>query len=50
MRILETLSYKQLFKIIWWRLFNKKKINIFCESLDAGKSAIFAYKDAEKIF
>jgi hypothetical protein len=50
MRIFETLSSKQIFKIICWRFFNKKKIKVFYESLNAGKSAIFAYKDAEKIF
>jgi hypothetical protein len=40
------LTIKQLSVLVWWELFNVSRINVFYNSLDAGKAAIFAYKDA----
>ena len=41
------LTMKQLLKLIWWEWFYKKKIEAFYNGLNIGKSAIFAYRDAE---
>lgn len=46
-KIFEWLTMKQLLKLIWWEWFYKKKIEAFYNGLNMGKSAIFAYKDAE---
>lgn len=43
----EWLSKKQLFILIWWDLFNKKRMDVFYESLKIGKHVIFAYDDAK---
>lgn len=47
-KVFEWLSVVQLFKLIWWEWFNKKRLQVFYDSLKLGKAAIFAYRDAEK--
>jgi hypothetical protein len=41
------LTMKQLLKLIWWKWFYKKKIEVFYNGLNIGKAVIFAFKDAE---
>ena len=48
-KVFEYLNKKQLLRLIFWEWFNKKRITVFYNSLDIGKSAIFAYKDAESM-
>lgn len=47
--IVYDLKPRQLINLMWWELFNKKKIKEFYNSLNIGKAAIFAYKDAKNL-
>ena len=54
MKIIDTVSFPkgltilQTMKIVYWALFEKRKIYKFCESIQKGKSAHFALKDVSK--
>lgn len=45
--VFEILTARQLIKLIWWEIFQKHKITAFYSALEAGKSAIAAYRDAK---
>lgn len=44
----EVLSIPQLIKIIWWDIFNQRKINIFFNNLDKGMSVKGAFFSVSK--
>lgn len=46
--VFESLSFKQLCKLIWWEQFDHKKIDKFYEMLQVGKAAKFAFRDAQQ--
>lgn len=45
--VFKWLPAKKLIKLMWWELFNKKKIATFYDGLKVGKSALFAYNYAD---
>lgn len=44
-RVFESLTNKELFNLMMWELFNKKKINKFYENLKSGRSAKSSYNN-----
>jgi len=46
--VFEVLSIPQLITIIWWDIFNQRKINIFFNNLDKGRSVRSSFEDASK--
>jgi hypothetical protein len=41
------LKPKEVFNLCWWEILKPKKLNKFYDSLNNGKSVLFAYKDAK---
>ena len=42
------LSITQTLKVVYWSLFEKNKLQVFCEGIEKGKSLHFALNDACK--
>lgn len=42
------LHTSELFTIMWWEWFNKKKAEVFYKGLQKGMHPPFAYRDASK--
>ncbi len=41
------LNFGEMINILWWSMFNLKKMNIFYKKLQQGMSLRFAYKDTK---
>ena len=45
-QMFERLTGKQILTLMWWELFNKKRLDVFYHRIQIGKAAKFAYLDA----
>ena len=41
------LSLRQLIKVSYWLMFNRKRLNTFCWGLERGMAVHWAFKEAE---
>lgn len=48
-KLLDYASSKQLVILMWWEIFNTKKIKKFYKCLEDGMSFYAAYKEAKKL-